>query len=170
MKITKKQLKQIIKEELSKTLKEGDNIDYFAVVSPDGKVFRVKRNSERVVNDPQKAINLAATETSPRHRRGDFKVYDYAHYGGGVMKNWILKGKAENTLYEEDVLEETEPKFGFREGDSVVHKQEPELGKGKVTARGAKNVSVRWSSPKNKDGKKRNPFTGKHDGNVLKKS
>jgi len=75
-------------------LKEGENIDYFAVVAPDGKVFRVKRNSKRVVNDPQKAINLAATETSPRYRRGEFKVYEYAQYGGGVRKNPIFVGEA----------------------------------------------------------------------------
>ena len=35
---------------------------------------------------------MAAKKTPSRYQFEDFKVYDYAHYGGGVMKNWIFKG------------------------------------------------------------------------------
>ena len=81
MKITKEQLKQIIKEELESVLKENDNIDFFAVVSPDGKVFRVKKSSKKVEDDPQKAINLAAGRVLERFRRGA----GMAHVMGGVI-------------------------------------------------------------------------------------
>ncbi len=96
MKITKKQLKQIIKEEISKVLGENENIDYFAVVSPDGKVFKISKGLGE--NDPQKAINLAAARTAPAYKFGDFKVYEYAQYGGGVRKNTICVGPPEEEM------------------------------------------------------------------------
>jgi hypothetical protein len=99
MKITKEQLKQIIKEELESVLKENDNIDFFAVVSPDGKVFRVKKSSKKVEDDPQKAINLAAGRVDPRFHRTDFKVFQYADYGGGV-KSSVLVAKPEKLAAE----------------------------------------------------------------------
>jgi len=105
MKITKKQLKQIIKEEITKILDENENIKYFAVISPGGKVFRVKRSSERVNGDPQKAINLAALQSPPSQNLGEYKVYEYAKFGGGVKKEPIFVGPPEETAPEEDAWE-----------------------------------------------------------------
>ena len=45
-------------------------------------------------------------------------------------------------------MTETSPTFGFREGDMVRHKSEPELGVGRVVAKGSKRdnfVLVLWS-------------------------
>ena len=100
MKITKPQLIRIIKEELESALKESDNIDFFAVVSPDGKVFRVKKSSKKVENDPQKAINLAAGRVAGRFHKTDFKVYQYADYGGGIKQSSVLIAKPEKLAAE----------------------------------------------------------------------
>ena len=102
IKITKEQLKQIIKEEITKILDENENIKYFAVISPEGKVFRVRRSSEKVNHDPQKAINLAAAQSPTSQSLGDFKVYEYAEFGGGVRKEPIFVGPAEKTAPEEE--------------------------------------------------------------------
>ena len=65
MKLTKQDLTQIIMEELEKALSEAsENVGSFYVISPDGKVFNIKKHSRTHGDiDPQKAINLVATVT-----------------------------------------------------------------------------------------------------------
>jgi len=51
-------------------------------------------------------------------------------------------------IIKEEIMAETNPTFGFREGDMVRHKSEPELGVGRVVAKGSKRdnfVLVLWS-------------------------
>lgn len=66
------------------------------------------------------------------------------------------------TLIRETMLLETLPTFSLRSGDTVRHKDEPELGVGKVVAKGSKLdrvVLVKWKAG----------FTRRHDPSVLQK-
>jgi len=144
MKITKQQLKRIIKEEIQQ-LNE-------TVYQPPG-----------VMGPPSPSVSLEALwrDLNSLLARWTDKEHQYYRDLYYVMEAYSTSPDRPTLP---DTINETEPKFGFREGDSVVHKQEPELGKGKVTSRGAKNVSVKWLSPKG-----RKPFTGKHAAEVLRK-
>jgi len=99
MKITKQQLEQIIKEELSNVTGENENINFFAVKTPNGKVLRVRKNSlntKDFKNFPreelaQRAINLVATKIGAQEEKRSFTVYEYAQYGGGVKMPPVLE-------------------------------------------------------------------------------
>ena len=65
-------------------------------------------------------------------------------------------------IIKEELLSETAPTFGLRNGDSLRHKDEPELGAGKVVAKGSKRdrvVLVKWEAG----------FTRRHDPSSLVK-
>jgi hypothetical protein len=65
-------------------------------------------------------------------------------------------------IIREAMLSETAPTFGLRSGDSVRHKDEPELGVGKVVAKGSSRdrvVLVKWEAG----------FTRRHDPSALVK-
>jgi len=65
-------------------------------------------------------------------------------------------------IIKEEILSETSPTFGLRNGDPVRHKDEPELGVGKVVAKGSSRdrvVLVKWE-----DG-----HTQRHDPSTLVK-
>jgi hypothetical protein len=50
-------------------------------------------------------------------------------------------------IIREEIMTETSPTFGLRNGDSVRHKDEPERGLGKVVAKGSTRdrvVLVKW--------------------------
>jgi len=199
MGITESQLKQIIREEFESMVDEGfwpwqtkQNKKKPSVMWTDpktGKNYWLPPDDPRVKKADKKVKENAGDDEWMHGRFRDVPGYSEEAAGPPKVKpaapkygsdTWKERDRRrysdqydELDAYqnlEEEVLDETKPKFGFREGDSVVHKQEPELGKGKVTSRGAKNVSVKWSSPKDKDGKKRDSFTGKHAGSVLKKA
>ena len=97
MKLTDTELKQIIKEELQKALTEAsENVGSFYVISPDGKVFNIKKHSRTHGDiDPQKAINLVATVTK-RGLFGDYRVYEVPQEGGPPEGEPILTGKPED--------------------------------------------------------------------------
>ena len=128
MKLTKSQLKQIIKEEINNILEwlppggymdqatksdlehnldmrddaaggdpiDSENVGSFHVISPDGKVFNVKKKSRTHGDiDPQKAINLVATVTK-RGQFGDYRVYEVPQEGGPPEGEPILTGKPED--------------------------------------------------------------------------
>ena len=65
-------------------------------------------------------------------------------------------------IIREEIMTETRPTFGLRSGDAVRHKDEPELGVGKVVAKGSKRdrvVLVKWEAG----------FTRRHDPSALVK-
>jgi hypothetical protein len=65
-------------------------------------------------------------------------------------------------IIKEELMMETAPTFGLRNGDAVRHKDEPELGAGKVVAKGSKRdrvVLVKWEVG----------FTRRHDPSALVK-
>jgi hypothetical protein len=65
-------------------------------------------------------------------------------------------------IIREAIIAETAPTFGLQSGDSVRHKDEPELGVGRVVAKGSKRdrvILVKWEAG----------FTRRHDPSVLQK-
>jgi len=65
-------------------------------------------------------------------------------------------------IIKEELMTETSPTFGLRSGDSVRHKDEPELGVGIVVAKGSTRdrvVLVKWEAG----------FTRQHEPSVLVK-
>ena len=63
-------------------------------------------------------------------------------------------------IIKEELMVETAPTFNLRSGDSVRHKGEPELGLGRVVAKGSKRdrvVLVKWEAG----------FTRRHDPSSL---
>jgi len=202
VKITKKQLKQIIKEELQRAIKEAPTgwedageraftdirqpteersrqyINHIFARAHNALYDRNQREAAQLISGLKDSLRdqamsddlRAAVENYVKEADAPSGLTSSSYRTATDELSKVLQKErnenAESKLGSRgSALEETAPKFGFREGDSVVHKQEPELGKGKVTARGAKNVSVRWSSPKG-----RKPFTGNHAAEVLKKA
>ena len=63
-------------------------------------------------------------------------------------------------IIKEVIMTETAPTFNLRSGDSVRHRDEPELGVGRVVAKGSKRdrvILVKWEAG----------FTRRHDPSSL---
>jgi hypothetical protein len=139
MRITKGQLRRIIREEAKGVTKKYDEDSALQGDQDELPDALQKGIIDKTVDDREEEEEKKKNESSFRVSRRQLR-----------------------RIIREELMLETAPTFGLRNGDSVRHKDEPERGLGKVVAKGSSRdrvVLVKWE----------NGRTQRHDPSSLKK-